>query len=79
MAASLNQMEQTMFTSIARNNAIARLCALCAAVVVSALSLGSQLGLSAHYTSKADTLMAAKRAAPVAQNAASALAPGRRS
>jgi hypothetical protein len=56
----------------------ARVATLCAAVVMTTLTLGTQLGLVAHYTSgNHPAVLAAHRAAPVAQTV-SGVAPQRR-
>jgi hypothetical protein len=55
-----------------RNTPVAaRIAALVATVAVTTLVFASQLGLAGHYTSEADAVLAAKRVAPVAQNAGS--------
>jgi len=46
-----------------------RIAALFAAVAITALVVGSQLGIAAGYAAKANAVLAAKRTAPVAQNA----------
>lgn len=61
-----------MTTRNTRTATVTRIAAVFAAVAMTMLILGSQLGLAGHYTSEADAVHAAKRAAPVALNASSA-------
>ncbi len=59
-----------MTTRNTRTTTATRIGAAFAAVMMTTLILGSQLGLAGHYTAEADAVLAAKRAAPVAQNTA---------
>ncbi len=62
-----------MNTSNTRTAVLGRVAALFAAVAMTTLTLGSQIGLVAHYTSEPDAaVLAAKRALPGAQNAGGA-------
>jgi hypothetical protein len=63
-----------------RTTTTARIGAAFAAITTTTLILGSQLGLAGHYTTEADAVLAAKRAAPVAHNSAGSAArqPGAR-
>jgi hypothetical protein len=59
-----------MTTRTTRTAAVTRAGAAFAAITMTTLILGSQLGLAGHYTTEADAVLAAKRAAPVAHNTA---------
>ncbi len=63
-----------MNTRNTRTAAATRIGAAFAAVTMTTLILGSQLGLAGHYTAEADAVLAVKRAAPVAQNTADSAA-----
>jgi len=52
--------------------------ALLASMAMTALLIGSQLGLADHYTTQADAMLAAKRSAPVAQAASAGVPAPRR-
>lgn len=52
------------------SNATTRIAVLIAAVAMTTLTLGSQLGLAGHYSAKANAMLAAKQTAPVAQTSA---------
>lgn len=54
------------------SNASIRIAAMLAAAVMTTLTLSLQFGLARHYSAEAEALMAAKRAPPVAQTAATA-------
>jgi len=60
-----------MNTGYNRIAATHRIAAGFAAVTMTTLILGSQLGLAGRYTAEADAVFAAKRAAPVAYDATS--------
>lgn len=59
-----------MTTRNSRTATATRIGAAFAAVTMTTLILGSQLGLAGHYTAEADAVFAAQRAAPVAHNGA---------
>ena len=60
-----------MTTRNTRTATATRSATVFAAIKVTTLILGSQLGLAGHYISEADAVLATKRAAPVAHNTSS--------
>ena len=60
----------TRNTRNTRTTAATRVAAASAAIVMTTLIFISQIGLARHYASGADAVVAAQRAAPVAQSTA---------